>query len=88
MNIRGYLGIDAGTQGLSVIFTDDSLKILAHGEGVYRMVPDLDEPAFGRRLRRRASPDADDVFTWQPVFRDLEAEVRSSRRSTGPHRAA
>ena len=41
MNIQGYLGIDAGTQGLSVIFTDDSLKILAHGEAAYRMVPDL-----------------------------------------------
>ena len=33
MNIQGYLGIDAGTQGLSVIFSDESLKILAHGEG-------------------------------------------------------
>jgi sugar (pentulose or hexulose) kinase len=41
MNIPGYLGIDAGTQGLSVIFTDDSLKILAHGEGSYGMVPGL-----------------------------------------------
>jgi len=41
MNIQGYLGIDAGTQGLSVIFTDERLKILAHGEGSYAMVPGL-----------------------------------------------
>ena len=41
MNIQGYLGIDAGTQGLSVIFTDESLKILGHGEGSYAMVPGL-----------------------------------------------
>jgi len=41
MKIQGYLGIDAGTQGLSVIFTDERLKILAHGEGSYEMVPGL-----------------------------------------------
>ena len=41
MNVQGYLGIDAGTQGLSVIFTDEALKILAHGEGSYDMVPGL-----------------------------------------------
>jgi len=41
MNIQGYLGIDAGTQGLSVIFTDERLKILAQGEGSYVMVPGL-----------------------------------------------
>jgi sugar (pentulose or hexulose) kinase len=41
MNVQGYLGIDAGTQGLSVIFTDEHLKILAQGEGSYEMVPGL-----------------------------------------------
>jgi sugar (pentulose or hexulose) kinase len=41
MNFQGYLGIDAGTQGLSVIFTDASLAILAQGEGSYGMVPGL-----------------------------------------------
>ena len=41
MNIQGYLGIDAGTQGLSVIFCDESLKILANGEGSYAMVTGL-----------------------------------------------
>ena len=37
----GYLGIDAGTQGLSVIFTDDQMRILATGEGGYEMLPGL-----------------------------------------------
>ena len=41
MHVSGYLGIDAGTQGLSVIFTDATTRILAQGEGAYRMVPGL-----------------------------------------------
>ena len=38
---RGYLGIDAGTQGLSVIFTGGDLKILGTGEAGYEMVAGL-----------------------------------------------
>ena len=41
MKRTGFLGIDAGTQGLSVIFTDDELRILAAGEAGYGMVPGL-----------------------------------------------
>ncbi|MCE9630423.1 MAG: hypothetical protein K8S94_06865 [Planctomycetia bacterium] len=41
MKKQGYLGIDIGTQGLSVIFTDESMRILASGEGTYAMVPGL-----------------------------------------------
>jgi hypothetical protein len=41
MKRQGYLGIDAGTQGLSVIFTDLDLRILAGGEGSYAMVQGL-----------------------------------------------
>ncbi len=41
MKRTGFLGIDAGTQGLSVIFTDDDMKILAAGEAGYEMVPGL-----------------------------------------------
>lgn len=37
----GFLGIDAGTQGLSVIFTDSDLKIVGTGEAGYEMVPGL-----------------------------------------------
>ena len=41
MKTNGFLGIDIGTQGLSVIFTDTELKILESGEGSYDMVPAL-----------------------------------------------
>jgi len=41
MNKQGYLGIDIGTQGLSVIFTDEDMRILAAGEGDYAMLPGL-----------------------------------------------
>ena len=41
MKTQGYLGIDVGTQGLSVVFADESLRILATGEGAYEMVPGL-----------------------------------------------
>lgn len=43
---EGYLGIDVGTQGLSIIFTDSELKILATGEGSYEMVPGLGPECF------------------------------------------
>ena len=46
MAIKGYLGIDAGTQGLSVVFTDEDLKVLGTGEASYEMVPDLDEGCY------------------------------------------
>ena len=46
MATKGFIGIDAGTQGLSVIFTDDSLKVLATGEGDYAMVPSLGEGCY------------------------------------------
>ena len=41
MKTQGYLGIDAGTQGLSVIFTNADLTIIANGEATYAMVPNL-----------------------------------------------
>ena len=43
---RGYLGIDCGTQGLSVIFTDEDLKVLAVGEGGYEMAPGLADECY------------------------------------------
>lgn len=46
MKTNGFLGIDIGTQGLSVIFTDTELKILATGEGTYDMVPGLDSGCY------------------------------------------
>ena len=57
MNIRGYLGIDAGARGLSVIVTDERLKIIADGEASYAMVPGraaawVGRPPAGRDARR------------------------------------
>ncbi len=49
MQIQGFLGIDAGTQGLSVIFTNENLEVLATGEGAYDMVPDLGEGCYEQR---------------------------------------
>jgi len=46
MKTNGFLGIDIGTQGLSVIFTDTELKILASGEGDYDMVSGLDADCY------------------------------------------
>ncbi|MCE2726446.1 MAG: hypothetical protein LW698_06665 [Planctomycetaceae bacterium] len=43
---RGYLGIDAGTQGLSVIFADEEMRIRAAGTGSYDMVPGLDAGCY------------------------------------------
>lgn len=37
----GYLGIDAGTQGLSVVFVDQNGKLIATGNGSYSMVAGL-----------------------------------------------
>lgn len=38
---QGYLGIDLGTQGLSVIFTDADMRVVATGEAGYDMVAGL-----------------------------------------------
>ncbi len=43
---QGYLGIDAGTQGLSVVFTDEQLNVVATGTGNYAMVAGLDEGSY------------------------------------------
>ena len=46
MKTQGYLGIDIGTQGLSVIFTDESLRIRGTGASSYQMVPGLEAGAY------------------------------------------
>lgn len=43
---KGYLGIDVGTQGLSVVFTDENLSVLAVGEAGYEMVPGLPDGCY------------------------------------------
>jgi sugar (pentulose or hexulose) kinase len=49
MRVPGYLGIDAGTQGLTAIFADESLRVLAHGDGAYDMVPGLAPECYEQR---------------------------------------
>ena len=46
MATRGYLGIDAGTQGLSVVFTDENMRIVGTGDGGYEMLPGLDAGCY------------------------------------------
>lgn len=47
----GYLGIDNGTQGLSVLCTDENLKVLATGEATYDFVSDLPEGCYEQRAQ-------------------------------------
>ncbi len=39
--IKGYLGIDVGTQGLTALLTDEAMKVIESGSGHYEMVPGL-----------------------------------------------
>ncbi len=48
-SIEGYLGIDNGTQGLSVVLTDTNLHVLAKGEARYDFVPNLPEGFYEQR---------------------------------------
>ena len=46
MATRGYLGIDAGTQGLSVVFTNENMQVLGTGDGAYEMASGLAEGCY------------------------------------------
>jgi xylulokinase len=72
MQNRGYLGIDLGTQGLSVIFTDESLNILGTGEGSYDMVPGLAAECYEQR-------PAD----WEAALQAAMADLRRQLASDG-----
>ncbi|MFM7249661.1 MAG: FGGY family carbohydrate kinase [Planctomycetaceae bacterium] len=63
---RGFLGIDAGTQGLTVIATDAALRILATGEARYEMVPGLGPECYEQR------PD-----DWERALREAAAAMRA-----------
>ncbi|MCA9103570.1 MAG: FGGY-family carbohydrate kinase [Planctomycetales bacterium] len=66
MATKGYLGIDAGTQGLSVIFTNEDLNVLATGEGSYDMVPGLDEGCYEQN-----------PGDWEAALRGAMADLRA-----------
>ena len=79
MKKQGYLGIDIGTQGLSVIFTDESMRILTSGEGAYAMVPGL-QPECQEQLPadwERAVGDAMNGLRAKLTSLGLEMEVRA-----------
>jgi len=79
MKRTGFLGIDAGTQGLSVIFTDDEMKILAAGEAAYGMVPGLaaecyeQNPADWERALGEAMQDLRAKLTMLGIEPDVRA---------------
>lgn len=49
--LKGYLGIDNGTQGLSVVFTDEQLDVIATGDGRYDLVANLPDGCFEQRCQ-------------------------------------
>ena len=69
---KGFLGIDAGTQGLSVIFTDESLAILGQGESGYDMLPGL-----GRECYEQSPAD------WERALAAAMAGLRGRLREAG-----
>lgn len=71
MSVRGYLGIDCGTQGLSVIFTDEHLKVLGVGEGSYDMVPGLDEECYEQQPN-------DWIAALESAMNDLRSKLNAS----------
>ena len=77
MQHRGYLGIDLGTQGLSAIFTDESLTILGTGEGGYEMVPDLAAECYEQQAAdwEAALQAAMEDLRTQLAARDIEMQV-------------
>lgn len=49
MSVEGYIGIDAGTQGLTAVFTDRDMRVLASGDGHYEMLPGLPAGCYEQR---------------------------------------
>jgi sugar (pentulose or hexulose) kinase len=72
MKTQGYLGIDVGTQGLSVIFVDDELRIRGSGDGGYEMVPGLEAGSYEQR-------PAD----WEAALQAALADLRQKLASLG-----
>ncbi|MFM8290183.1 MAG: FGGY family carbohydrate kinase, partial [Planctomycetia bacterium] len=69
---QGYLGIDAGTQGLSVLFTDADLRIVAAAAADYGMVDGLGAGCYEQR-------PAD----WEAALEAAMAELRAGLATRG-----
>ena len=67
---KGFLGIDAGTQGLAVVLVDEQLKLVATGDGHYDMVPGLDEGCYEQH-------PADWVAALETAMGDLRGKLKS-----------
>lgn len=74
MATKGFLGIDAGTQGLSIIFTDENLDVIETGEGEYDMVPGLEEGCYEQRP---SDWDAAVVAAMADLRSKLETEIEA-----------
>ena len=70
MKTLGFLGIDIGTQGLSVIFTNTELKILVSGEGSYEMVPGLDPECYEQQ-----------PSDWESALKNAMSDLRKKMSS-------
>ena len=66
MSTPGFLGIDAGTQGLSVVWADEAMRVSAVGNGSYDMVDGLDNGCFEQR-----------PTDWLAALHEAVAELRS-----------
>jgi sugar (pentulose or hexulose) kinase len=62
----GFLGIDVGTQGLSVVLVDDAMKVIADGNGYYDMVPGLEKNCYEQ-----------DPLHWEAALRQAMDDLRS-----------
>ncbi|MEZ6096274.1 MAG: FGGY family carbohydrate kinase [Pirellulaceae bacterium] len=65
-NQVGYLGIDVGTQGLSIVFCDEEMKVVATGDGHYEMLPGLADGCYEQ------SPD-----DWAAALRAAMDDLRN-----------
>jgi len=69
---HGYLGIDLGTQGLSLIFTDHDMQVLETGEGHYDMCPGLSAGCY-----EQAPED------WEAALKQASQQLRSKLERRG-----
>jgi sugar (pentulose or hexulose) kinase len=69
---QGYLGIDLGTQGLSVIYTDAALRVLETGEAGYEMVAGLAAGCYEQR-----------PLDWEAALRTAMQELRAKLAARG-----
>ena len=69
---NGTLGIDAGTQGLSVVFVATDDRVLATGDGAYEMVPGLGDGCYEQ------SPS-----DWESALKIAMQDLRSKLNAAG-----